>query len=421
MLVENQYPRDTRVRNEATALASRGLQVTVIALGGPGELRRERVDGVLVYRLPRLTVFQKLPDARRSPLVAIFNRIRVLVGYIVEYGYFTAGCLALSCYVAVRDGFDVVHAHNPPDTLFVVGALHRLFGRKFVFDHHDLSPELYRSRYTTPSGLVTRGLAFCEKASVKLANVLIATNESYREIDIARNGIPPSRVFIVRNGPDLRRVRLTEPDPALRAKAPIILGYLGAMNPQDGLDYMLRALHHLRYELKRTDFHCVAIGDGDSLDELRALNVELGLEGCVTFTGFIPDEDMVRALSTVDICLDPNPSNPLNDVSTWIKVMEYMALGKPVVSFGLKETRFSAGEAAVYATPNDVGEFATAIARLMDDPAARTRMAEVGRSRVQNTLGWHVTSKNLVAAYQRLFPAWPGEPTVASAEEQSPA
>ena len=414
MLVENQYPRDTRVRNEATALASRGLQVTVIALGGRGEPRREVVHGVRVYRLPRLTVFQKLPDAKRSRLVAIANRVRVLVGYLVEYGYFTAGCLALSCYVAIRDGFDVVHAHNPPDTLFVVGALHKLFGKKFVFDHHDLSPELYRSRYTTPSGLVTKGLALCEKASVKLANVLIATNESYRDIDIARNGIAPSRVFIVRNGPDLRRVRLTAPDPVLRAKAPVILGYLGAMNPQDGLDYMLRALHHLRYELKRADFHCVAIGDGDSLDELRALGAELRLGDCVTFTGFIPDEDMVRALSTVDICLDPNPSSPLNDVSTWIKVMEYMALGKPLVSFGLKETRFSAAEAAVYATPNDVIEFAGAIARLMDDPAARARMAEVGRDRVQRQLGWHVTSRNLVAAYEYLLGPRPSESTASS-------
>ena len=168
MLVENEFPRDTRVRNEASALASQGLQVSVIALGGPGERRRETVNGVAVYRLPRLTVFKKLPDAKRSGLVALANKVRVLVGYVLEYLYFTAGCLVMSCYVAIKDGFDVVHAHNPPDTLFVVGAFHKLFGKKFVFDHHDLSPELYRSRYTTPSGLVSRGLAICEKASVKL-------------------------------------------------------------------------------------------------------------------------------------------------------------------------------------------------------------------------------------------------------------
>ena len=403
MLVENQFPRDTRVRNEASALTSRGLRVSVIALGGAGEPRRETVNGVTVYRLPRLTVFKKLPRAERSGLVAIANKLRVLVGYVVEYLYFTVGCLLVSCYVAVKDGFDVVHAHNPPDTLFVVGALHKLFGKKFVFDHHDLSPELYRSRYPTGSALISRGLAICERASVKIADALIATNESYRAIDIERNGIDASKVFIVRNGPDLARVRLTEPDPWLQSKGRVLLGYVGAMNPQDGVDYMLRALHHLRYQLNRSDFFCVAIGDGDSLEELKTLSVSLGLQDHLALTGFISDEDMVRLLSTVDICLDPNPSSPLNDVSTWIKVMEYMALGKPVVSFDLKETRVSAAGAALYVKPNDEAEFAAAIAKLMDDPAERARMAEVGRTRVQNDLGWQVTSKNLLSAYEFLL------------------
>jgi glycosyltransferase involved in cell wall biosynthesis len=403
MLVENEFPRDTRVRNEAFTLAAAGLQVSVIALRGKGEERRELIDGVCVYRIPRLTVFKKLPQDKRSSLAAVVNRARVLIGYISEYLYFTTACLVVSCYVAVEEGIDIIHAHNPPDTLFVVGAFHKLFGRKFVFDHHDLSPELYRSRYATPSGLITRGLALCEGASVKLADVLIATNESYRAIDIERNGIIPSRVFIVRNGPDLLRVRLTQPDVALRARARVILGYLGAMNPQDGVDYLLRALGCLRHSLNRSDFHCILIGDGDSLEALRHLTTELRLDDCVTFTGFIPDDDMVRYLSTVDICLDPNPSSPLNDVSTWIKVMEYMALGKPVVSFDLKETRVSAGDAAVYVEPNNEAEFAKTIASLMDDPTRRARMAEVARARVQNELGWHVTSQNLLRAYESLL------------------
>jgi glycosyltransferase involved in cell wall biosynthesis len=403
MLVENEFPRDTRVRNEAFTLASKGFQVSVVALRGAGEKLRESLNGVTVYRLPRLTVFRKLRDAERSGLVALANKVRVLVGYIIEYLYFTTGCLVVSCYVALKDGFDVVHAHNPPDTLFIVGAFHKLFGKKFVFDHHDLCPELYQSRYATPSGLVSRGLALCEKASVKIADVVIATNESYREIDIRRNGVEPSKVFVVRNGPDLSRVRLTDPDPVLRGKARVVLGYLGAMNPQDGVDYMVRALRHLRYRLMRSDFYCVAIGHGDSLEELKSLAVDLGLEDCLMFTGFISDEDMVRLLSTVDICLDPNPSSPLNDVSTWIKVMEYMALGKPLVSFDLKETRVSAAGAALYVKPNDEAAFAGAIARLMDDPAERARMGEVGRTRVHNELGWHVTSKNLLDAYEFLL------------------
>jgi len=404
MLVENEFPRDTRVRNEAFTLAAAGLQVSVIALRGSGEMSRESINGVSVYRVPRLTVFKKLPKKNRSRMAALGNKLRVLVGYVFEYLYFTTACLAVSCHIAIKDGIDVVHAHNPPDTLFLVGIVHKLFRRKFVFDHHDLSPELYRSRYKAPSGLVTRGLRFCEKASARLADVVIATNESYRTIDIDRNGVNPTKVFIVRNGPDLSRVRMSEPHATLRRKGRVILGYLGAMNPQDGVDYMLRALQVLLYDLQRTDFYCVAIGDGDSLPDLKALSRELHLEGHVEFTGFVPDSEMIRLLSTVDICLDPNPSSPLNDVSTWIKVMEYMALGKPVVSFDLKETRISAAGAARYVKPNQVVEYAAAIAELMDAPGERARMAEIGVTRVQNQLSWQITSQNLLRAYDSLLP-----------------
>jgi glycosyltransferase involved in cell wall biosynthesis len=419
MLVENAFPADTRVRNEAYTLADNGFKVTVVALrGGSAEKGREVLDGVTVYRLPRLTLFKKLPEAKRSGIAALTNRVRVVIGYLTEYAYFTGGCLALSYYIALRDGFDVIHAHNPPDTLFIVAAAHKIFGKKFVFDHHDLSPELYRSRYKTPSGVVTRCLAFLEKMSLKLADVAIATNESYRSIDIQRNGIKPEKVFIVRNGPDLRRVRLAAPDQALKSKAAIILGYLGCMNPQDGVDYLLRALSCLLHTLQRPKFHCILIGDGDSREKLISLSAELGIADHVTFTGFIPDEDMVRYLSTVDICLDPNPSSPLNDVSTWIKVMEYMALGKPLVSFDLKETRTSAADAALYVTPNDETEFARAIARLMDDSELRVSMGERGRKRVNETLNWAVTSQNLLAAYRFLFPRTFGQDSTVPASSR---
>ena len=302
------------------------------------------MDGVKVYRVPRLTIFGKLPDGKPVGFGKLVHKIRVVVGYLTEYGYFTSACLGISLYVLAKEGFDVIHAHNPPDTLVAVAAVHKLLGRKSVFDHHDLSAELYLSRYRTNSrGLVTSALALLEKWSVRLADVVIATNESYRAIDIERNGAAPDRVFIVRNGPDARRVRLIAPDERLRGLNKKILVYLGAMNPQDGVDYLLVALRHLVHDLQRTDFHCVLIGSGDSLAALQAQAKSLGLDECVEFTGFIPDADMVRYLSTADICLDPNPSSPLNDVSTWIKVMEYMALGKPVVSFDLKETRVSAG------------------------------------------------------------------------------
>jgi glycosyltransferase involved in cell wall biosynthesis len=250
---------------------------------------------------------------------------------------------------------------------------------------------------------VTRVLARLEKLSLSLADIVIATNESYRAIDIERGAIDPEKVFIVRNGPDLGRVRLIEPDQVLRNRAGTILGYVGAMNPQDGVDHLLRALRCLLYDLKRSDFFCVLIGDGDSREVLTAQAVRLGVADHLQFTGFIPDDEMVRYLSTTDICLDPNPASPLNNVSTWIKVMEYMALGKPVVSFDLKETRTSAGDAAVYVHPNDEAEFAKAIARLMDNPAARSGLGQCGRMRVRNELSWNITSRNLLKAYDRLF------------------
>jgi glycosyltransferase involved in cell wall biosynthesis len=404
MLVENNFPQDTRVRNEAFTLAEDGFAVTVIALRAPGQKQHEIVRGVSVYRIPRLTLFKKLPRTpSASWLQARLNKLRTVVGYVSEYAYFTSACLFVSLYVAVTDGVDVVHAHNPPDTLFIVGAVHKLLGKKFVFDHHDLSPELYRSRYKTGGGLVARVLQLFETLSVKLADVLIATNESYRAIDIERSHIDPDKVFVVRNGPDLSRVRLVEPDPVLKDSGKTILGYVGAMNPQDGVDHLLGALSHLRHVLHRTDFYCVLVGDGDSREGLVALADELGIADQVRFTGFIPDEDLVRYLSTSDISLDPNPSSPLNDVSTWIKVMEYMALSKPVISFDLKETRTSAGPAALYVTPNDEAQFAVAIAQLMDDPVERSRMGACGRMRVETEFGWHITSKNLLAAYDHLF------------------
>jgi glycosyltransferase involved in cell wall biosynthesis len=408
MLVEHTFPADPRVRNEAFTLAKNGFRVSVIALRGRTETLREVVNGVAVYRVPRMTLFKKLPDAECSRMGALLKKLQAVVGYVSEYSYFTSACLFWSFYVAVTEGFDVIHAHNPPDTLFVVGAIHRIFGKKFVFDHHDLSPELYLSRYRkTTNGLVSRSLHLLEKLSLKLADVAIVTNESYRAIDIQRHAINPDNVFVVRNGPDPARVRPVAQDSPLMSMGRTILGYVGAMNPQDGIDYLLRALHHLVHDLKRTDFYCVLIGDGDSREELQLLALKLGLGDHVLFTGFIPDEDMLRYLSTADICLDPNPSSPLNDVSTWIKVMEYMALGKPIVSFDLKETRISAGEAALYATPNDETEFARAIVRLMDDPDTRSKMGECGRVRVHDELNWNVVSRNLLRAYGRLFPQVP--------------
>ena len=302
----------------------------------------------------------------------------------------------------MRSGFDVIHAHNPPDTLFLVALPFKLLGKRFVFDHHDLCPELYQSRYSAEPGIYTALLRAFEWCSLKLADVTIATNESYKQIEIGRGGLQPDRIFIVRNGPSDEQMESKSPSERLRRLNKTILCYVGSLNPQDGVDYLLRALYRLQNDLQRHDFYCVIIGDGDSLPDLRCLAGQLRLNECIEFTGFIPDRELLENLAAADICVDPDPSSPLNNVSTWIKVMEYMAHRKPIVSFDLKETRFSAQDAAVFVPPNDELAFARAIMLLMDDPELRRKLGARGRERVQNDLQWSVTGRNLLAAYQAL-------------------
>src|SRR5438477_10222150 len=402
MLVENHFPQDTRVKNEAVLLREAGYDVSVIALRKKGQVVTEVVNGIQVYRLPSLELFKKTSHGNLSRIGLLFLKLRSSVGYLVEYCYFTAACLGVSTYVFVRRGFDVIHAHNPPDTLFVVAVPFKLLGKKFIFDHHDLCPELYRSRYRTGEGFFTRLLRMFEWCSLKLADITIATNESYKQVQMERAKRDPRTIFIVRNGPDKLRMSPVQPSPRLKAMNKCILCYVGSLNPQDGVDYLLRSLRYLLDDLKRSDFHCVIMGSGDSLQDLRDLAGTLQLNGCVELTGFIPDEDLQANLAAADICVDPDPSSPLNDVSTWIKIMEYMAYAKPIVSFDLKETRFSAGEAAIYVKPNNETEFAEAIAKLMDDPEVRKKMGEFGREMVKNKLQWSKVGENLLAAYNTL-------------------
>jgi glycosyltransferase involved in cell wall biosynthesis len=399
MLVENAYPNDTRVKNEADALTDAGYSVTVVALRRAGQPSREDVDNVHVYRVPRLELFRKTPRDHATRLQRLVLGLQALVGYITEYLYFTSACLAMSLYVACRHGFDVLHAHNPPDTLFLVALPWKLVGKKYIFDHHDLCPELYRSRYGAANNLLPTLLAWIEWANLKLADVVIATNESYRAIQIQRGGRRADTIVVVRNGPSHRRMRIVQPTPRLRELQKNILVYIGALNPQDGVDYLLRSLKYLSSDLGRTDFHCMIIGSGDSLDDLRRLAIRLQLNGHVEFTGYISDTDLERHLAAADICVDPDPSSPLNDVSTWIKVMEYMAYAKPIVAFDLRETRVSAQGAALFVPCNDEHAFARALATLMDDPALRQTMGRVGRDRVETELQWSVVSKNLLRAY----------------------
>lgn len=402
MLVENCFPGDIRVKNEAYTLADNGYDVRVIAIHNKDDDKTVDHPRVKVYRLPQIEFFKKSCPDESGFFARFLYRLSSKVGYISEYFYFTFACLLLSIYILFKDGFDVVHAHNPPDTLFIVGGFYRLLGKKFVFDHHDLSPELYLSRYRSEKDFIYYGLLFFERMCLKLANVVIATNESYKNIEINRGKVDPENIYIVRNGPNPERIYSVSPDPELRNKANNILVYLGVIGPQDGVDYLIKSLDYLKNTLNRDDFYCVVIGKGDALQDLLSMSGEFDLDSQIEFTGFIPDEQMLKYLSTADICLDPNPSNPLNDVSTWIKVMEYMSVGKPIVSFDLRETRYTAEKAAIYVAPNDIVEYAKAIEILMDNPTLRSDMGEFGVRRVKEKLQWDIVSRNLLAAYEHL-------------------
>ena len=382
LLVENNaYPFDVRVRREAVALFDAGYAVTVIAPRAPGQAFSENVDGVAVLRFPA-------PPGGSG-----------LLGYAFEFAYATAAMLVLAIWVSLRRGFDVIHAANPPDTLFVIGAVFKLFGKKFVFDQHDLSPQTYLSRFKEARpNAVFRALAFLERCTFAVADVVIATNESYRQVALERGHKKPEQVFVVRNGPPLAYLAV-QPDAALQQRAKHLIGYIGTMGPQDGVDCWLRSVQHMVFSLGRTDFLAVVIGSGDAAPALHALARELNIEKYVWFTGRISDIDARRYLSTVAVCVQPDPLNPLNDKSTMNKVMEYMALGKPVVAFDLVETRVSAGEAGVFATPNDELEFARKVCELLDDPQQALRMGAVGRKRVVNHLSWEHSVPHLLRAY----------------------
>jgi glycosyltransferase involved in cell wall biosynthesis len=382
ILVENlSVPFDRRVWQESTTLRDAGWEVHVIC---PQGTKRDTeaeavVDGVHIYRYP-------LKAATGGP-----------AGYLQEYGSALWHTLRLARKVGP---VDVVHACNPPDLLYLVAKYLKRHGAKFIFDQHDLCPELYLSRFDRGQDLLYRGVCALERATYRAADVVISTNESYKQVARIRGGKKPEDVFVVRSAPVVERFHEVPAEPELKKGKPYLLAYLGVMGPQDGVDYALRALAKLRDEVGRTDWHAVFVGSGDAFDDMVALSAKLGLANQVEFTGRISDEDLVRYLSTADVCLSPDPLNPLNDVSTMNKVMEYMAMSKPIVSFELREARVSAGDAAVYAPANDETEFAALVSRLLDDPEERIRMGKLGQARVAGPLSWANSAKNLLAAYE---------------------
>lgn len=391
ILVENlPSPFDRRVWQEATTLRDAGYVVTIICPTGKGyDKRHETIDDIEIHRY-------------RLPMEAANAR-----GYAVEYGVALTRTFALCVKEFFGKGFDAIHACNPPDLFFLIGGFFKLFGKKFVFDHHDLNPELYEAKFERRD-FFHRLLLRLERWTFRTADVSIATNESYRRIAIERGDMAPDKVFVVRSGPSLERMRIQPPEPRLKKGRRYLVGYVGVMGRQEGIDYLLRAAYRLIHERGRRDIQFGLVGGGTSLEDMMAMAQVLGIGDYVTFTGRVPDADMLAMLNTADVCVNPDVANEMNDKSTMNKIMEYMALGKPIVQFDLTEGRFSAQGASLYAKPNDPEDLASKIEVLLDNAELRTAMGELGRRRVEQELEWRHEAPKLLAAYDCL---WTGTAT----------
>jgi glycosyltransferase involved in cell wall biosynthesis len=382
IIVENlPVPFDRRVWQEARTLVSAGAVVSVICPTGKGFTEPyEFLDGVHVYRHP-------LPTEASGAL-----------GYLVEYGAALFHEARLAWRVWRRHGFDTIHGCNPPDLIFLVALLFRPFGVRYVFDQHDIGPELYEAKFGR-RGPFWKLLALLERLSFGAAKVAISTNESYRRIAIERGGKSPESVFIVRSGPDLSRLKPVAPDAALRKGRAFLVGYVGVMGEQEGIDLLLEAVRHIVHGLGRKDIQFCLVGGGPSLDGLRELAAQLEVADHVTFTGRAPDQELFAVLSTADVCVNPDRVNEMNDKSTMNKIMEYMAFRKPIVQFEVAEGRFSAQEASLYARPNDSRDLAMKIVHLVDSPAERAWRGAFGHDRLVQNLTWPHEAPKLIAAY----------------------
>ncbi len=384
ILVENlPSPFDRRVWQEATTLHANGYGVSIICPTGKGyEKPYEEIEGIHIYRYD-------------LPMEAEGAK-----GYAVEYSAALWHTFRLAWKVRREQGFDVVHACNPPDLLFLIGGFFKLFfGKKFLFDHHDINPELYEAKFGRRD-FFWKLMVWLERMTFKTADVSIATNESYKKIAIERGGMNPDKVYVVRSGPKLDRLKIISPVETLKHGRRYLVGYVGVMGKQEGIDLLLQAARHIVKDMGRDDVHFGLVGGGTSLDEMQKLAADLGIADYVTFTGRVPDQALLEMLNTADVCVNPDVANEMNDKSTMNKIMEYMALGKPVVQFDLTEGRFSAQEASLYAAENDPEDMARKIVELLDDPERRARMGEFGRNRVVNELEWQYEAPKLLAAYE---------------------
>ena len=386
IIVENlPVPFDGRVWKEACALRDADYHVTVLCPRGKGYMQNyELLEGIHIYRHP-------MPKEGNTP-----------AGYLWEYGWALFWEFLYTWWIFFARGFKVIQGCNPPDNIFLVALPFKLFGVKYIFDHHDANPELYYSKYERKDFFYNTQV-WLEKLTYRVSDVVMATNESYRALAISRGGLDPKDAFVVRNGPDLATFKLVPPQPALKYGKPYLVGYVGTMSIQEGLDILLDVALHIKNRGRR-DVHFTCVGGGPGLAGLRQMVKDKNLEDTVNFTGRVPDKELLDVLSTADVCVNPDKPCEMNDISTMIKIMEYMALGKPIVQFNLKEGRFSAGDASLYSDNHDlVTDFANKILWLLEHPDDRQRMGEFGRKRVEQHLAWEYSVGNLLAAYERAF------------------
>ena len=385
IIVENlPLPFDRRVWHECLTLTAAGAEVAVICPTGKGyETRYEEIDGVHIYR-------HSLPlDAKGA------------MGYLLEYGAALFHEMRLSLKVARKHGFDTIQGCNPPDLIFLMAWPFKLFGKRYIFDHHDINPELYEAKFNR-RGFFWRLMVLFEKLNFRTADVVISTNNSYREIAMTRGDKKAEDVFVVRSGPNLERLTITSPVPTWKNGRAHMVGYVGVMGDQEGIDLLLDAARIIVKNHKQ-DVQFVLVGGGPALSNLKAMTRELGLEEHVTFTGRAPDKELFEVLSTADVCVNPDRVNPMNDKSTMNKILEYMAFSKPIVQFDVTEGRYSAAEASLYAEPNNTGDLADKILSLLKDPETCAKMGKIGRHRVETELSWDHQVDALISAYQRVM------------------
>lgn len=387
IIVENlPVPFDTRVWQEATTLAENGYLVSVICPKGKGyDADYEYLNGVHVHR-------HDLPPEGNGAL-----------GYAREYFCALREELRLAKKIYKERGFHVIHGCNPPDDIYMVARRFKKKGVDYVFDHHDICPELFEAKFGKASGLLYKSQLWLERQTYKHCAFAFVTNESYKQIAISRGGMKEDKVFVLRSGPKLERLKITPAKSEIKRGRRFMVGYVGVIGQQEGIEYLLKAAKYIKEELHRDDIFWGVVGGGPHLEALRKQSHEMGLDDILEFTGRVSDEVLLDYLNTADVCVNSDEYNAMNDKSTMNKILEYMALGKPIVQFDLTEGRFSAQEASLYAEPNNAIDMADKIIQLLDNPAKRKEMSEYGRQRIVNELSWEHTSRALLEGYDNYF------------------